>query len=111
MVDFRPFRGLRYNPKVVGDLASVLCPPYDVIAPELQQSLYGLSLYNVVRLEEGEQLASDDATVNRYTRAAALFDQFSQLFNRAVGEPDRLYQVSVLFPIYPFPGDVDHDYI
>jgi uncharacterized protein (DUF1015 family) len=76
MVDFRPFRGLRYNSKVVGDLASTLCPPYDLIAPELQQSLYGLSPYNVVRLEEGERLESDDAATNRYTRAAALFDQW-----------------------------------
>ena len=29
----RPFRGLRYEPDAVGDLARVVSPPYDVISP------------------------------------------------------------------------------
>ena len=30
----RPFRGLRFDPAVVGDNAQVTAPPYDVISPE-----------------------------------------------------------------------------
>ena len=73
MVVLRPLRGWRYNSAIVGDLASALCPPYDLINPELQKSLYHSSPYNAVRLESGERLGSDDAADNRYTRAAAVF--------------------------------------
>ena len=50
MVVFRPFRGWKYNPDVVGDLNKVVCPPYDLITPELQESLLKRSPYNVVHL-------------------------------------------------------------
>ena len=56
MAAFRPFRGFMYNPGVVGDLATVVCPPYDLITPELQESLRNQSRYNVVHLEAGEGL-------------------------------------------------------
>ena len=56
MVVFRPFRGWKYNPDVVGDLAEVVCPPYDLITPELQESLRRRNPYNVVHLEAGEGL-------------------------------------------------------
>ena len=47
MVVFRPFRGWKYNPEVVGDLAEVVCPPYDLVTPELQESLRQRNPYNV----------------------------------------------------------------
>lgn len=70
MADALPFRALRYDPARV-DLASTIAPPYDVISPETQAQLYRRSAYNVVRVEYGEQSATDTATDNRYTRAAA----------------------------------------
>ena len=73
MADFRPFRGWRYNPDVVGDLASVLCPPFDIIAPELQESLSRLSPYNAVHLEGGEMPTWDTLDDSSYPQAAALF--------------------------------------
>ena len=72
MADVRPFRGLRYNTDVAGDLSHIISPPFDTIPLELQSSLYRQSPYNVVRLEAGEKLASDHPHHNRYTRAAAL---------------------------------------
>ncbi len=51
----RPFRGCRYDPTLVPDLGSTLCPPYDMIGPDLKQSLERLSPYNAVHLEGGEQ--------------------------------------------------------
>ena len=68
----RPFRGCRYNPALVPDLASVLCPPYDMIGPELHRSLQALSPYNAVHLEGGEQPDPNNSEAG-YRQAAALF--------------------------------------
>jgi hypothetical protein len=40
MPTIEAFRGLRYNLGHVGSLSDVVCPPYDVISPELQNQLY-----------------------------------------------------------------------
>ena len=72
MADVRPFKALRYNQRMVGDLSHIVSPPFDTISPQLQGSLYQHSPYNVVRLEAGERLPTDTSTDNRYTRSAAL---------------------------------------
>ena len=72
MADVRPFKALRYNQRMVGDLSHIVSPPFDTISPQLQRALYQHSPYNVVRLEAGERLPSDTSTNNRYTRSAAL---------------------------------------
>jgi uncharacterized protein (DUF1015 family) len=71
LADIRPFRGVRYNPSLVKDLAQVICPPYDIIPPQMQLELYQRSDYNFVRIEFGRELPQDKDTDNRYTRAAA----------------------------------------
>ncbi len=78
MADVRPFRALRYDPQVVGGLDNIVSPPFDTISADLQQSLYGRSPYNVVRLEAGERLPADTGEDNRYTRAAAAMERWSQ---------------------------------
>jgi uncharacterized protein (DUF1015 family) len=45
------FRGVRYARQTVPDLAPVVCPPYDVIAPEQQARLQARSPLNAVHLE------------------------------------------------------------
>ncbi|MCX7912627.1 MAG: DUF1015 domain-containing protein [Dehalococcoidales bacterium] len=72
MADIRPFHGVHYNTALVKDLARVICPPYDIIPPQLQQQLYQCSEYNFIRIEFGKELPQDSATDNRYTRAAAV---------------------------------------
>ena len=69
MPEIRGFRGLRYQKNVVGDLAKVLAPPYDVISPKEQAELHRLSPHNVVRLELGLDEKGDSVKRNRYTRA------------------------------------------
>lgn len=51
MATIRPFRGVRYNPAVVGDLQFVVSPPYDVISPEQQTLLHLRSPYNAIHLD------------------------------------------------------------
>ena len=73
-MEVSPFRGICYNQGIVGDLARVLCPPYDVITPEQQKLYYEESNYNAIRLEfptENLELTGD-----RYQRAAITFQQW-----------------------------------
>ena len=67
MADISPFAGLRYATDRVGDLASVLCPPYDVIGEDERRELEARHPENVVRLELPR--GADDA---RYATAARL---------------------------------------
>jgi uncharacterized protein (DUF1015 family) len=70
MPTISPFRALRYDLKHVGALSNVICPPYDVIDPDLQNRLYKLHPANVVRLELNRDEPGDFEANNRYTRAA-----------------------------------------
>ena len=67
MVDFRPFRAVRYA-ESAGRLDDLICPPYDVIGPEAERELLARSPNNMVRLELGEPPASPPAS--RYEGAA-----------------------------------------
>ncbi len=69
MAEIRPFRGLHYNLSLLSDLSRVICPPYDIISPQLQQELYGRDEHNFVRLEFGRELPQDSAGDDRYSRA------------------------------------------
>lgn len=71
MIEIKPFRGFRYNPARVRDLDRVLAPPYDILTPELQESLYESHAYNIVRLTNGKDYGSDTPEDNRYSRAAS----------------------------------------
>lgn len=66
-----PFRGIRYNPEKVKNLADVVTPPYDVIDQSAQERYYQRHPNNIVRLEYGKVLEGDGPGSNRYTRAAA----------------------------------------
>ncbi len=76
MAEIHPFRGVRYNQLLVKDLAGVICPPYDIITPQLQQELYHQSEYNFVRVESGRELPQDTVTDNKYTRSAATLERW-----------------------------------
>lgn len=64
MIDLRPFRALHYDPAVVGSLAAVIAPPYDVIDDGQLEQLYARSPHNVVRLILNR-------SADRYAAAAA----------------------------------------
>jgi uncharacterized protein (DUF1015 family) len=65
----RPFRGIRYSPDKVSDLAAVVSQPYDRVRHGLQEQYYDLSPYNIVRIIKGKELPGDADTENVYTRA------------------------------------------
>ncbi len=100
MVDFRPIHGCRFDPEVVGSMASVLCPPYDLIGPDLQQALQQLSPYNAVHLEGGEQPDPADPE-SSYLDAARLFRQWLE---QGVLKPDNGPRFYLMRHGYTFQG-------
>src|SRR5258708_39073946 len=49
-LELAPFRGVRFDPEVVGDLAAVTTPPYDLIDDEAVRRLRAGDVHSVVRL-------------------------------------------------------------
>jgi len=76
MAEIHPFRGVHYNQSRIIDPSAVICPPYDIISPQLQQELYLRSEYNFIRLEFGRELPQDIVTDSKYTRSAAILKQW-----------------------------------
>ncbi|MDI6814646.1 MAG: DUF1015 domain-containing protein [Dehalococcoidales bacterium] len=91
MAEIRPFRGVYYNQLLVSDLSAVICPPYDIITPQLQQELYHRSQYNFVRLEHSQELPQDTAINNKYTRSAATLEQWLKQGVLKVDEVPTIY--------------------
>jgi uncharacterized protein (DUF1015 family) len=73
MADVQPLRALHYDPAVVGPLADVVAPPYDVIDADQRAELVARSPYNVVAIDlpQGEPGGRDS-----YTSAGELFESW-----------------------------------
>ena len=76
MANVTPFRGWRYNPAVIDDMAAVLCPPYDLITPQVQQALMERHPLNIIHLEAGEGLDWSADPEGRYAETSARFEQW-----------------------------------
>jgi uncharacterized protein (DUF1015 family) len=89
VADFRPFRGLRYNPSVAGSLGDLIAPPFDVISAEAQDLLHERSPFNVIRLEYGRDggPTGDD----RYRRAARILREWRDAGVLALDERPSFY--------------------
>ena len=77
MAEVVPFHGLRYDESKAGPLGDLISPPYDVISDADRVALYARSPYNVVRLEEGREEPGDDVAKNKYSRAKAALDAWT----------------------------------
>ena len=74
MAEIQPFRAVRYNPGVAGDVSLHICPPFDMISSQLQQELYDRSSFNIVRLELARRGLSEDP----YEQAATTRQQWTE---------------------------------
>lgn len=72
----RPFSGVRYNTGMVADLASVLCPPYDIIDSPLQRELHSQHPHNMIRLEHPMPLSVEEEENERYRSAGMTYRQW-----------------------------------
>ncbi|MFH0938868.1 MAG: DUF1015 domain-containing protein, partial [Planctomycetota bacterium] len=100
MAIVKPFRALRYDPKIIQThISAVICPPYDVITPTMQQALYDKSPYNVVRIELGQQSENDSPGNDRYSRAAATLNGWMRDRVLKSGEEQCFYLYEQTFDI------------
>ncbi len=76
MAEIHPFRGIRFNTELVGNIAGVICPPYDVISPVEQKGLYQKNQHNMVRVEFPVQMPGDAPPNTKHARAAATLNQW-----------------------------------
>src|SRR5689334_19975043 len=76
MADFQAFEALRYEPRVAGDGARLISPPYDVVTPAQAAELYSRSPFNIARVDNGDVKPGDDEGENRYSRAAILLREW-----------------------------------
>lgn len=65
MPEIAAFKGIVYNPAKIANVADALCPPYDVIPPEMQEALYAKSEFNAVRLELPKEENKYEAAAER----------------------------------------------
>ena len=85
MVNVSAFRGIRYDLAQVGSLSDVIAPPYDVIDPNFQESLYKQHPANVIRLILNRQEPGDESGDERYERAARYLRQYRSELQRYRG--------------------------
>ncbi len=93
MAKVLPFKGLRYNTNKFTDLAKVTAPPYDIISPDEQDTLYNLSDNNIVRIDFGKEFSDDNDTNNRYTRAG-------EALSKWIADNDLIFEDAPAFYIY-----------
>jgi uncharacterized protein (DUF1015 family) len=77
MADVQPLRALHYDPAVVGPLANVVAPPYDVIDTTQRAELLTRSPFNVVAVDlPAADPSAEDGGRDPYEAAGALFERW-----------------------------------
>ena len=99
MADAAPFRGIRYNPAKINELAEVTTPPYDVISPAQQEAAYERHPNNVIRLILEKTKEGDTDADNRYTRSAAAFNGWQEEEVLIRDEKPSMYLTSTEFTV------------
>jgi uncharacterized protein (DUF1015 family) len=74
VVAVAPFRGLLYQPEVVGDLAAVTAPPYDVVLPHERDELHRSSSFNIALVDLGADVEGEP--LEKYTRAGRILREW-----------------------------------
>ena len=77
MPEIAPFRGIRYDPAKVGDIAMVVTPPYDVISPEARDAFHDRHPYSAIRLDLGKG-PTEGTDETWYVQAGRTFAQWQR---------------------------------
>lgn len=97
MAVIQPFKAIRYDEAVVGDLNKVTSPPYDIISPEDRVYYHKLHPNNFVRLVLGEEFPTDTENGNRFTRAKAYLDDWLATGVMKTDEQPAIYVYQQIF--------------
>lgn len=72
MAKVKPFKAVIYNKEKIGDLSSVVCPPYDIISNKEQDRLYSLNPYNFIHVLLRKEAPGED----KYSSAGIVFSEW-----------------------------------
>lgn len=72
MAKVKPFKAFIYNREKIGDLSSVVCPPYDIISAKEQDRLYNLNPYNFIHVLLRKEAPGED----KYSSAGRVFSEW-----------------------------------
>lgn len=84
--------GIRYDCARAGDIATLVCPPYDVISESERQEYVGKNAYNIVNIE----LPKGD---NKYAVAGEKYEQWRKDGILKQDPQDCIYIYELRFPI------------
>ena len=76
MADVQPLRALHYDTAVVGPIADVVAPPYDVIDASQRAELIARSPFNVVAVDLPRAWGEQEGDRDPYTAAGELFESW-----------------------------------
>jgi uncharacterized protein (DUF1015 family) len=65
MAVIKPFNGLRFT-KRAGELSELVCPPYDIISPEMKKNFSEVNGNNIVKLELPDSYEGAGKTLNEW---------------------------------------------
>lgn len=97
MAVIKPFKAIRYDVSVVGDLDKVTSPPYDIISPEDRVYYHKLHPNNFVRLVLGEEFPTDSESDNRFTRSKGYLENWLESGALKEDEQPALYVYQQVF--------------
>lgn len=91
----KPFKGMLFNNEKIGDIASCVCPPYDVISN--MRAYYQRNQYNAIRLE----LPVQRPPVDKYNAAKETLEKWLQRGILAFDSKETVY-------IYEQEFEIEH---
>jgi uncharacterized protein (DUF1015 family) len=94
----KPFKGIIYNKEKIGDIASCVCPPYDVISDS--RTYFERSPFNAIRLELPMSLPG----VDKYVNAQRTFEEWLHDGVLLTDRAETIYIYEQIFEI----GGVSH---
>jgi uncharacterized protein (DUF1015 family) len=87
----RPFRALRYDTAVAGDIHDLTAPPYDIIFDEWRNRLYQRNPYNIIRLIRTKDDPMPGEEADKYARAASTLEAWMKAWVLRLEERPSIY--------------------
>ncbi len=100
MAVIKPFKGIRYDTAVAGDISQLCCPPYDIISDEQRMNFIMQNPQNVIRLE----LPREGADI--YATAGDILDMWRKNGVLLVEDKPAIYVYEMAFEAHGKPLSV-----